>query len=164
MAKEFFVLVAEDEEQDIFLLQRALQKAGIYSLMHVVHNGAEAIDYLAGRKQYSNRTLYPLPDMVLVDLKMPIKNGFEVLEWIRECRNLKALPAVVLTASTFQKDVDRAFDLGANAYLVKRSDVESLGELLKNLHRFWENSTLVPQRPLPGEARLDSLHFLGALN
>src|SRR5437868_5957497 len=115
------ILIAEDSEDDVFLLDRACLKAGINVRFMQVRNGEEAINYLAGKNQYTDRAAYPLPGLLLLDLKMPKVNGFAVLEWLKQQPVLKRLIVAVLTSSTAPMDINRAYDLGANSYLAKPS-------------------------------------------
>jgi CheY-like chemotaxis protein len=111
------VLLAEDNEDDLFLSLRVLEKVGI-APAHV-SNGKDAMDYLAGRGIYQDRTLYPLPDVVLLDLKMPAYTGHEVLEWLRDQSQLRDMKVYVLTSSDEPRDRQRAEKAGAQGYFVK---------------------------------------------
>src|SRR2546426_3282265 len=113
MRDQAVILLAEDSETDILLTRRAFAKAKLLNPLHVVRDGVEAIAYLKGDGQYSNRDEYPLPDLLLLDLKMPHKNGLEVLDWIRQQPSLRALRVVVLTSSDQARDVNMAYQLGA---------------------------------------------------
>src|SRR5438477_12877403 len=113
------ILLAEDREDDVLLIRRAFNKANLLNPLHLVHDGDEAIAYLKGEGQFANRAEYPLPSLLLLDLKMPRRDGFEVLQWVREQSSLKALRVIVLTSSEHIQDVNRAYDLGANSFLVK---------------------------------------------
>jgi CheY-like chemotaxis protein len=111
-------LLVEDSEDDVFFMRRAFQEAGLKNPLHVVNDGEEARDYLAGRRHFEDRAKYPLPDMIFLDLKMPGLNGFEVLEWIRkEMRS--NVSVAVLTSSPEEIDYRRARELGADCYLLK---------------------------------------------
>jgi CheY-like chemotaxis protein len=112
------VLLAEDNEDDLFLTKRVLTKAGVAPVFHVA-DGKEAMDYLAGLGTYSDRVRYPLPDVVLLDLKMPVYTGHEVLEWLREQPGLEDLKVYVLTSSDEERDRERARKAGVHGYLVK---------------------------------------------
>ena len=127
-------LLAEDSENDAFLMQTAFKKAALTNLLHVVSDGEEVIAYLEGRGRYQDRQQYPLPMAVLLDLKMPRKSGFEVLEWIRKQPTLKRMIVIVLTASNRRVDADRAYDLGANFYLTKPSKFDELVEMTRCLY------------------------------
>jgi len=134
--EEQIFLLAEDSENDVFLMQRALQAAGIPNPLQVVKDGEEVIAYLSGRDQYHNRSEYPLPAVVLLDLNLPRKNGFEVLEWMRGQPTLKRIVVIILTASNRSADADRAYDLGANFYLTKPSKFDDLVKMTKCLHEW----------------------------
>jgi CheY-like chemotaxis protein len=127
-------LLAEDSQNDVFLMQQAFKKAGLPNPIQVVSDGQEAISYLKGEGRYSDRAQYPLPMAVLLDLKMARMNGFEVLEWVRKQPNLKRVVVIILTASNRSSDADRAYDLGANFYLTKPGKFEDLVEMTKCLH------------------------------
>ena len=135
--RECIILLAEDDENDVLLVQRAFQKSNIANPLHVVRDGEEAVAYLSGELHYADRDRYPLPVMLLMDLKMPRRSGLEVLAWLRQQPGLKRLPVVVLTSSNQSPDINRAYDLGANSYLVKPAGFDSLVELVKNLDMYW---------------------------
>jgi len=131
------ILLAEDREADIILVRHAFKKANLLNPLHVVHDGAEAIAYLSGEDPYANRAEYPLPALVLLDLKMPLVNGFEVLKWIRSDPHFSALRVVVLTVSDEMQDVNRAYQLGANSFLVKPMDFQNLAPLINAFQGCW---------------------------
>ena len=111
------ILLVEDDYNDILLIQRAFRKAEIQQSMLQVTDGDEAIAYLSGEGQYTDRQTYPIPSLILLDLKLPRRSGLEVLAWIRQQTKLKRLLVVVLTSSQENSDLNRAYDLGANSYL-----------------------------------------------
>jgi CheY-like chemotaxis protein len=125
------ILLAEDNSDDVLILRRVLKKARVAETLTVVNDGQQAIDYLAGHGPYQDRQAYPLPCLILLDLKMPRKSGFDVLEWLSQNEVLSAIPAVVLSSSGEARDIDRAIRLGAKAYLCKPPDQEKLSELVK---------------------------------
>ncbi len=131
------ILVAEDDPNDVFFLRRAFQKAGVKCHILDVSNGQEAIFYLQGSAPYTNRMDYPLPQLLLLDLKMPLMNGFDVLEWLRAKPELAQMPAVVLSSSGHAEDMTRAQRLGARGYLVKPSDLAQLSQLAKEVEAKW---------------------------
>src|ERR1051326_7894574 len=118
------ILIVEDEENDAFFLQTALQKAGLRNPVYLVENGRLALDYLSGAGEFANRKMYPLPSVVFLDLKLPQVNGLAILKWIREQPSLPSILVVVLTASRLDEDIERAYRLGANSYVVKPSRSE----------------------------------------
>lgn len=138
------ILLVEDDDNDVVLVQRAFRKANIENQMQVARDGERAIDYLAGNGEYADRTRYPLPALMLLDLKLPRRSGLEVLEWVRSQESLRRLPVVILTSSRQTVDVNRAYDLGVNSYLVKPVTFEGLMELIETLDLYW---LLLNERP-----------------
>jgi len=138
------VLIAEDDPTDIFLLQRAFAFAEVPAILHVVRDGQEAIDYLEGEASYADRQAHPLPDLLLLDLKMPKLNGFDVLAWLRRQPGLKRLLVTVLTSSDQPQDINRAYDLGANSYLLKPHSSHELSDLVKRVQKYWLEVNQVP--------------------
>jgi CheY-like chemotaxis protein len=131
------ILLVEDNPDDAELIAHAFKKAGVMNPLVVVDDGDKAIDYLHGRADYSDRTATPLPGLFLLDLKLPRRSGFEVLEAIRANRQTRNTPVVVLTSSNQQNDIERAYDLGANSYLVKPVGRDSLVAMVRALDAFW---------------------------
>src|ERR1700749_2824751 len=113
------VLAAEDNPDDAFILQLMLSKAALPHSLHIVEDGQQIIDWLSGKGSYSDRAKFPLPDCVFLDIKMPVKTGFEALEWIRSQKAFRQLPAVILISSDDPKDKKRACELGATSFFVK---------------------------------------------
>ena len=140
------ILIAEDNEDDVFLLQEAFRKAGVASHLHVVTDGAEALSYLKNEGVYSDASKFPFPDLLLLDLNMPRVNGFEVLEWLRQQPTLGRLMVHVLTASCREEDVKRAYDLRANSFVVKPSRVDELVAFVTALHT-WHRLVCLPPKP-----------------
>lgn len=131
------ILLIEDNEDDIFFMKRALKNAGIKNPIQAIEDGQEAIDFFAGTGPYADRSRFPLPLMTLLDLKLPRKNGLEVLEWIRSQSDFSRLVVIVLTSSRHNKDVVSAARLGANSFLVKPSNVEDLSHLMNLIKEYW---------------------------
>ena len=131
------ILLVEDEENDILLIQRAFRKAKLSNPVHIVRDGEQAIAYLRGDGAYADRLESPLPTMILLDLKLPRASGHDVLKWLRTQAALRRIPVVVLTSSRESTDVNRAYDLGANSYLVKPVQFDALIEMLKNVDMYW---------------------------
>jgi CheY-like chemotaxis protein len=135
--REGVILLAEDDPNDVLLIQRAFQRTHLANPVQVVRDGEEALAYLSGQGAFADRERHPLPVLMLMDLKMPRKTGLEVLAWLRQQPGLKRLPVIVLTSSNQSPDVNRAYELGANSYLVKPAGFDSLLELVKNLDMYW---------------------------
>jgi CheY-like chemotaxis protein len=131
------ILLVEDNEDDVFLMQRALKNAGIANPLYVVEDGQLAIDYLSGAGDYADRKRFPMPAIVFLDLKLPIKGGFDVLDWIRNRPDLLNLVVVVLTSSNEPSDLRKAYQLGANSYVVKPPTANQLLELAKSFKWYW---------------------------
>ena len=125
------VLLVEDDPHDAFFLKRALQKVRPELPLHIVTDGEQALHYLQGHDKYANRTTYPLPSIILLDLKLPYFNGFEVLQEIRKLPNLAMLPVFVLTSSPEERDRQRALELGALGYFVKPPTPEMLLQIFE---------------------------------
>ena len=129
------ILVVEDNESDTTLIRRALTNAGIPNPQRFVESGEEAIKYLAGAGTYSDREQYPLPVLVLLDLKLPGMQGFDVVKWIRAHRRFKDLRVLVLTSSIRIRDVNEAYRLGANSFLVKPLNFHNVREVFSMIQR-----------------------------
>jgi len=125
------ILLAEDDDNDVFFMRRALQKAEVDFPLQVVTNGEEAIDYLGGTGQFTDRIQYPLPSIMFLDLKMPFLDGFEVLSWINMQPSLKEIPVVVLTSSAEERDRQKATELGAKGYFVKPPTIETVRQAMR---------------------------------
>src|SRR5215831_10177473 len=149
------ILLVEDDPNDILLIQRAFQKAGLHNSLQVVRNGDQALEYLNGENSYADRERFPLPFLVLLDLKMPGTDGFEVLTWARSSPGLKRLLIVVLTSSNLQADVDKAYELGANSYLVKPVEFDDMVNLIQRFEAYWteiNRTPSAPKAPMPMQA------------
>jgi CheY-like chemotaxis protein len=144
------ILYVEDDSNDILLFQHALQKAESVSTcnLQVIRDTEEAIAYLTGSDKFSDREQFPLPTLALLDLKMPRVNGFELLTWIRRDAKSRRLPVVVLSSSNHALDVKRAYDTGANSYLVKPTDFTALVELVRSIKEYWLELNHPPE-PIP---------------
>ncbi len=145
------ILLVEDREDDIFLIRKAFAKALLNNPLHVVRTGEEAVAYLSGMGKYSQRDEYPLPALVLLDLKLPGMDGFDVLSWVRQQHGLRGLPVVVLTSSSEIRDVNRAYALGANSFFVKELDFEHSVDIADLLRRYWIQKSLKPETSRPDQ-------------
>jgi CheY-like chemotaxis protein len=144
------ILLAEDSEVDVLMTRRAFAKIGLINPLHVVSDGEEAIAYLSGVGKYANRSEYPLPVLLLLDLRMPRKNGLEVLRWIRQQPTLRALRVIVLTTSDLFRDVNEAYQLGANSYIVKPVDLDQFVRVSQALKGYWLWLNETPEISRPG--------------
>lgn len=140
------VLYAEDEDNDVFLMQRAFTKACVSNPLQIVTDGVEAIQYLSGQGKYEDRDRYPTPCLLMLDLNLPRRSGLEVVKWVREQPALQDLPVVLLTSSNQACDIDSAHALGANGYLVKPASSDKLIEVVTMLR----DTCLVPQAKSQG--------------
>jgi CheY-like chemotaxis protein len=131
------ILIAEDSSEDVFLLKRAFLKAGIDAPLAFAQDGEEAISYLAGTDKFADRNTYPFPGLILLDLKMPKLNGFEVLEWLQGQPGLKRLVVAVFTSSAAAIDVNRAYNLGANSYLIKPASANDYVVMAEKVRSYW---------------------------
>jgi CheY-like chemotaxis protein len=137
------ILLVEDNDDDVFFMRHALQKAKVGLPVQVVPNGQAALDYLSGEGRYADREKYPLPTLIFLDLKMPYVNGFEVLAWMQRQTFTPEIQVVVLTSSPEDRDRQRAKELGARAYLVKPPTEEMI---LQTMHFIMVRPILVPAR------------------
>src|SRR6266404_6921009 len=152
MATAKIILLVEDDANDLQLIERSFRKAGLDRALKVVRDGEQATDYLSGRGVYADREQFPLPFLLLLDLKMPGMNGFDVLQWVRLTPGLERLLIVVLTASDLQADVDRAYELGANSYLVKPVGFDEMVNLIQRFEMYWTEINRTPSAPKPAAA------------
>ncbi|MCX7593248.1 MAG: response regulator [Fischerella sp.] len=136
---EHNILLVEDDPNDIFLIERAFRRSNFSHPISVVKDGDEAIMYLEGQGCYAQRENYPLPALILLDLKLPRRSGLEVLEWLKQQPLLKRIPVVILTSSRENIDVDRAYDIGVNSYLLKPVVFNALQEMMQVFSSYWLN-------------------------
>ena len=141
------ILVAEDNGDDVLLIRMAFQKAGLTNPMAIVSNGEEVVHYLKGEGIYSDRKKYPIPSILLLDLKMPRMTGFEVLSWIKQQPEWRSLPVIVLTMSAYGPDVKQAYQMGANSFLTKPTEFNAFVETVKQLATFWLRGCTLPDPP-----------------
>jgi CheY-like chemotaxis protein len=144
----FPVLLAEDNQDDVWLWVRALKGAGLEDFLFIVPDGAEAIAYLAGDGVYADRSRYPFPSLLLLDLSMPRRNGFDVLEWWGSAPRPQALSIIVLTGAGLRDDIERAYKLGAAYHVAKPAELEEVTVLARRALEFWRRRR-GPERETP---------------
>jgi CheY-like chemotaxis protein len=131
------ILVAEDEESDRMILKLAFQRANLSHQLIILRDGQEAVDYLCGNGRFADRAAHPLPALVVLDLKMPRMNGFDVLAWLVQQPNLKQIPAVVLSSSADELDMKKALAFGAREYFVKPHTLDDLIKIAHQMKARW---------------------------
>jgi CheY-like chemotaxis protein len=139
------LLMAEDNDIDAMLLARVVERCGSAFQAIRVEHGEAVINYFLGNGGFSDRSKFPLPDLLLLDLKMPRKDGFAVLRWRQETATFSHVPVVVFSSSNLQTDISRAMALGANSYVVKQADPERLERMVRALHEWWTQFNVMPQ-------------------
>lgn len=137
---KYTILLVEDDENDATLVQLAFKKNDIPNPIQWVKDGSEAVAYLDGEGAYADRNLYPFPEVLLVDLKMPRMSGLELLAWIRDHTEFRVIPTIIMTASKLDADIEKAYSLGANTYMVKPPSLDQLAKMVKVTHEYWSLS------------------------
>lgn len=137
MSKPAIILLVEDSEMDVELIQEAFREARLANRIEVAHTGERALDYVRGKGEYADRQIYPLPDIVLLDLKLPGMSGHDVLRHIRETPEVRRLPVIILTSSKDEGDRAMSYDIGANSYLVKPVSFEEFVEVARKVSDYW---------------------------
>ncbi len=147
------ILLIEDSPDDVFFLKNAFKEAGLHNPLYVAKDGNEAKEYLGGKDAFADREQFPLPLLTFLDLKLPRVMGLDVLKWIRGQPELRSLIVIILTSSQQVSDIERAYELGANAYLVKPSSPADLREIAIGIKKFWlelnhsPGSRIIPPTP-----------------
>ena len=135
--KHFTVLLVEDDLNDIFLVKRAFKMARLETPLQVVTDGEDAVHYLSGHGKYADRENHPLPGLIVMDIKMPRMSGFDVLEWLKHDSVLRRIPIVIVSSSDRPQDINRAYELGANAYMVKPMNFRAVEALFQSITHYW---------------------------
>jgi CheY-like chemotaxis protein len=130
MNRNLTILIAEDDPNDVILLERALRRNGINNPLQVTRDGEAALSYLQGIGEYGDREKYPFPSVLFLDVQMPKKSGLEVLKWLYEHPECRVIPKIVLTSSKEESHIDEAYALGANSYVVKPAGFENLAQMI----------------------------------
>ncbi|KST65406.1 response regulator [Mastigocoleus testarum] len=133
------ILLVEDNSNDVLLIKRAFKQAKLKNHIEIVPDGEAAIAYLSRGEPYADCERYPMPTLILLDLKLPRRHGLEVLKWLRQQPELKRIIVIILTASRENPDIVRAYDLGVNSYLVKPVGFTKLVELITQVDKYWFN-------------------------
>ncbi len=144
MTKSATILLVEDNAMDVELIIDAFKEARLGNKIQVARNGKEALEFLFGKGKYADRKQYPLPDIVLLDLKMPGIDGHEVLKRIKVAEKLKRLPVIILTSSRDEGDRIMSYDNGANSYLVKPVSFDAFLEVVKKVSDYWFTLNVEP--------------------
>lgn len=144
MEKIAQILLVEDNKMDIALTLDAFHEAEIPGKIQVAHNGEEAIQYFFGKGKFSNRNTFPLPDIVLLDIKMPGIGGLEVLKKIKATPEIKRIPIIVLTSSKEEGDRAMSYDYGANSYLLKPISFDGFLDVVRTITRYWISLNVEP--------------------
>ena len=145
MDSEITILIAEDDPNDVMLLELAIRRNGIANPVRVVRDGEEAVEYLEGHGKYADRQKYPMPSVIISDVKMPRRSGLEVIEWVRRHPQCSIIPIVMLSGSRIEHDVMSAYKLGANSYFTKPSTLDELTELIGLAHAYWTKCERPPR-------------------
>jgi CheY-like chemotaxis protein len=130
--------VVEDNPDDVLFVRLAFDAAKLQHPLFTVRDGRQAIEYLSGAGQYADRKQFPLPRVVFTDLKMPYADGFDLIKWMRNDAHARRVPVIVLSGSGLARDVNRSYELGANAYMVKPPDARAMERLLRTIGEFWD--------------------------
>jgi CheY-like chemotaxis protein len=137
------ILLIEDNPDDVFFMQRACKSAGVTNPLHVAEDGDKAIEYLSGAGKFADRAIYPLPCLILLDLKLPGRSGLQVLAWLRCQADFATNIVIILTTSREPRDIHEAYRLGANAYLVKPTSPAQLADVVAAIKTFWIDHNIV---------------------
>jgi CheY-like chemotaxis protein len=133
------ILLVDDDPKDAFLVRHALEECGLEECLSTVGSAEEAIHYLKGEAGFDDRQHFPFPNVILTDLKMPFMGGLDLLRWVRSQKEFTFVPMIVLSNSKQEGDVQLAYQLGANAYMVKPTDLQHLAKLLRLTYEYWLN-------------------------
>jgi CheY-like chemotaxis protein len=144
--KPITILLAEDDEEDRYLIGEALDEGRVPHRLYVVENGEQLLDYLYRRGKYADLEQWPVPDLILLDLNMPRKDGREVLEEIRFDPELRRTPIVVLTTSSADEDIVRSYDQGVSGFVTKPVTFRELMEVMKSIGTYWGKTSTLPPR------------------
>ena len=142
--KMLTILMAEDDADDRLLAREAMHESRVLNELHFVEDGVQLLNYLRGNGEYSNRELYPMPGLILLDLNMPKMDGREALAEIKADNRLRRIPIVILTTSKAEEDMVKGYDLGAASYITKPVTFDALVELMRTLGKYWVEFVELP--------------------
>lgn len=142
--KTLVILMADDDADDRLLAQDAMDESRVLNELHFVEDGVQLLNYLRGEGDFSDRTLHPLPGLILLDLNMPKKDGREALAEIKSDQQLRRIPVVILTTSKAEEDMVKGYDLGAASYITKPVTFDALVELMRTLGKYWVEFVELP--------------------
>lgn len=145
MQRQCTILIVDDDENDIFFVKRAFTDINVHCAFQVMKNGQDVVDYLGGVGEFADRQKYSLPMMILMDLKMPIMDGFQVLAWLRARDGIKVIPTIIFSSSDLPQDITRAYELGANSFMTKSVTYDGLLLKLQTLSQYWLEHCKHPQ-------------------
>ena len=145
MYRQCTILIADDDENDIFFAKRAFSDINVHCTFQILKNGQEVVDYLDGANEYADRQKYPLPMLILMDLQMPIMDGFQVLAWLRSREGIKVIPTIIFSSSDQPTEITRAYELGANSFMTKSVTYDGLLIKLQTLSQYWLEHCKHPQ-------------------
>lgn len=144
MNRPAHILLVEDNPMDVELTLDAFKEAKLLNTIHVSPNGQAALDYLFGSGVYVDRNAYPMPNLILLDLKLPGIDGFDVLRRVKAAPGIKRLPVIILTSSKEEGDRDLSYDIGANSYLVKPVSFDGFLEVVRMIDGYWLSLNVAP--------------------
>jgi CheY-like chemotaxis protein len=145
------ILLVEDDENDIVLVRRAIQASGAGHRLHAVRDGEQAVAYLKGFNEFADREKFPIPNILLTDLKMPKMGGLDLLRWVRANPEYSVIPTIVYSSSDMETDVREAYRLGANSYIAKPSSLSGLVDTLRIVYDYWSRCEIPPEKPFTVE-------------
>jgi two-component system, response regulator len=138
------ILILEDNEDDILVTKRAFEKDPVFNgTLFIVENGIEALDFLYNRNKYSDPKQFPKPDLILVDINMPMMNGIEFLKTIKEVPEFKTIPSIILSSSQNNQDIQKCYSLGASGYIVKPVSFLRFKEVIHQFNEYWQNNEII---------------------
>jgi CheY-like chemotaxis protein len=138
------ILLVEDLKDDIELTLRVLNKSKLENRIHITRDGQEALDYMYRKGKYEDENKAPMPDLILLDIKLPKVDGLEVLKQLKSDPKFKRIPTVILTVSQREEDINKSYDLGANSYIVKSVAFDEFNETIENIERYWALTNTPP--------------------